>query len=446
MSLQLLNQDSRFRIYRLDPADVGAATAWLSKQGLKAVNAAVDDCCKAIATAPGVGDAFKANGPQIAASLKRHYHDLLTAGLTADMSARTQATSTEIATFGTDVRCFFVMAAHIGEAIGKMAFSGLSVLPQRHTQHACVLQRLLICDAATALTASFAENARQENERAAHVSREIEQFRQTVGALAEQLDGASRGVDSAAGAVSQSVGMALDVSRSAASSAEEGNVSLTSTASGVEELAQATAELERRAQSSRAAAAEAETSVQGAQRAIADLTSAAERIGSIVGLIGSIAEQTNLLALNATIEAARAGEAGRGFAVVAAEVKALAGQTTKATQDIVAQIAAVQECTRRSASEIAAIDAGVGQLARNSAEVAGAVMQQNALTGELSRNLHESVRRVVAAGQGYSECSEVMADARQQLDNLQGSIGALTELRDGLQRDLDIFAARLKTA
>ena len=88
-------------------------------------------------------------------------------------------------------------------------------------------------------------------------------------------------------------------------------------------------------------------------KTIRSLDDAAERIGSVVGLISKIAAQTNLLALNATIEAARAGEAGKGFAVVAAEVKALANQTSQAPpSEISAQVAAIQEATKGAVNEI----------------------------------------------------------------------------------------------
>jgi methyl-accepting chemotaxis protein len=64
----------------------------------------------------------------------------------------------------------------------------------------------------------------------------------------------------------------------------------------------------------------------------AQLTSVAQSIESILGMIRDIAEQTNLLSLNATIEAARAGAAGRGFAVVAEEIRKLSNDTRQAIQ------------------------------------------------------------------------------------------------------------------
>jgi methyl-accepting chemotaxis protein len=64
----------------------------------------------------------------------------------------------------------------------------------------------------------------------------------------------------------------------------------------------------------------------------AQLSSVAQSIESILGMIRDIAEQTNLLSLNATIEAARAGVAGRGFAVVAEEIRKLSNDTQQAIQ------------------------------------------------------------------------------------------------------------------
>jgi methyl-accepting chemotaxis protein len=446
MAIKLVRNDHRARIYGLDPQGVDAALKRVIGGDIRFLEATCTDLCAVIAQAPAVGDAFKAHGPEIVKVLVRHYGMLLTQGLSDDFSTRSMATTEQIQALGTDVRCMFSASSWVMSRIIERHLSRVDLRVSRTADDLSTVQRLLSCDAATALTAAFAENAKLDDVRTERISQELDQFRHAVDRVSAQLGAATLLVDTASDAVEQSVATALDASRGAAGAAEDGNLSLTSSASSVEELAHATAELARRTESSSAAAAEAESSVAAAQAAIGDLTAAAERIGSIVGLISSIAEQTNLLALNATIEAARAGDAGRGFAVVAQEVKALAGQTTKATQDIVDQIAAVQDGTRRSAAEIVAIEAGVGQLARNSAELAGAVTQQNALTGELSQNLHESVRKVLAAGQGYGDASAIMAEARRRLEDLNGAIGTLNEVRDGLKTDLDLFAARLKAA
>ncbi len=137
----------------------------------------------------------------------------------------------------------------------------------------------------------------------------------------------------------------------------------------IQEIGQQTA---RGLEMARSAVADTERT----NKTIRSLDDAAERIGSVVGLISKIAAQTNLLALNATIEAARAGEAGKGFAVVAAEVKALANQTSKATGEISAQVAAIQEATKGAVSEIASIARSIHELTAVSTSVAAAVDQQ----------------------------------------------------------------------
>ncbi len=67
----------------------------------------------------------------------------------------------------------------------------------------------------------------------------------------------------------------------------------------------------------------------------------ADKMQSIMGLIGNVANQTGLLALNASIEAARAGEAGKGFSVVASEISNLSSQTNAATGEINALIVSI---------------------------------------------------------------------------------------------------------
>jgi methyl-accepting chemotaxis protein len=446
MSFKLLAHGHRFRIYGLDADDVSAALKRLTTGGTAFVGEAIRHCCKVLADAPVVGEPFQKHGGAIAAVLIHHYDELLKDGLTDAMPDRNRETTRQLVELGTDLRVYPVMAVHICDALSRLHRRAILLNGTRILSDLSTLGRLLSCDAATALTVSLGVQSKHETERQAAVATEVEQFKQSVAEMSSRLESASRAVDSAANVVSSAAAGALQESRCAADAAEQGNNSLTASATSTEELSQATAELERRTENSRQAVTAAESAVSGAQSAIADLHTAAEKIGSIVGLIRNIAEQTNLLALNATIEAARAGDAGRGFAVVAQEVKALASQTTKATQDIVAQIAAVQDGTFRSVNEIGAIGEAMERLSHNAGEVAGAVMQQNALTGELSRNLHDTVRQVIAASEGYMAASTLIENTSAETAELQKAMEALAEIGASLKRDVDTFSERLKAA
>jgi methyl-accepting chemotaxis protein len=67
---------------------------------------------------------------------------------------------------------------------------------------------------------------------------------------------------------------------------------------------------------------------------VQSLSTHAEELNNMAGVVGQIADQINLLALNAAIEAARAGEHGRGFAVVADEVRKLASMSAETGQQM----------------------------------------------------------------------------------------------------------------
>ena len=140
-------------------------------------------------------------------------------------------------------------------------------------------------------------------------------------------------------------GRHLQRAAAAAAASDEASASVNAVAAATEELASSVAEIGRQVTHSSQVADDAVVKAGQTTEMVSSLTSAAEKIGDVLRLIGAIASQTNLLALNATIEAARAGEAGRGFAVVASEVKELASQTAKATEEIAGQVTAIQAAT-----------------------------------------------------------------------------------------------------
>jgi methyl-accepting chemotaxis protein len=446
MAVSIVTHNSRFRIYRLEEKAVAGALRRIVRSDIGPVREAIRLTCQLLRDIPALAPAFVANGAAIETLLFEHYKALLADGLTDALAARAGATAQALVANGTDIRCFFILAVEITDALSRRLGRNVMLGGAQVLADLSVLQRFLMCDAATALTATLNDKASQDAERQQAVDRELRQFNDSIGGVAARLAHATSAVDSAGRAVATAASQALAAGRSAAQSAEEGNNSLTASATSTEELSHATAELDRRAATSREALADAEQAVAGAQGAIADLHAAAEKIGSIVGLIRSIAEQTNLLALNATIEAARAGEAGRGFAVVAQEVKALASQTTQATQEIVTQIGAVQEGTERSVAQISQIGAAMDRLGQNAAEMATAVTEQTALTGELSRNLHETVRQVLAAGDGYNEAATLIEATSAETASLDVAMETLAEIGELLKRDVEGFGERLRVA
>ena len=401
------------------------------------------------ASEPILDQSFQDHAKPIHAIIREHYVRLIGGEFVNDHEGAAKRLIDRLAEYGTDMRYLFPVTAHIVAAYNRRQNRSRFKIDfgQDSLGHTLAnLQIVLTCDIAMCLAIHQKGIVQSTQKRADDLCVMVDDFTVVINHVASDLQNVSQTVGDAASMASTAATGALAKSRFAAEAAERGNNSLTASATSTEELAQATNELSQRTEHSRVAVEKAEIAVSGAQDAIADLQTAAEKIGSIVGLISSIAEQTNLLALNATIEAARAGEAGRGFAVVAQEVKALASQTTKATQEIVAQIAAVQDGTSRSVTQIDFIGTAMDSLARIASEVAIAVSQQNSLTNELSRNLHETVTQVIAASEGYFSAASLIENTSAATENLNHAMESLSTTGATLKHDVQQFSERLKTA
>lgn len=285
------------------------------------------------------------------------------------------------------------------------------------------------------LTQKRAAEVEQQLAQQQHTSEEMRALRQQK---SELLDNLARGFEKSVGELITSVSAAseqlkatssqmvqlADGSNEQADSAslamKSASSNVTAAAAATDEFALSINEISQQASASATLARDATELVASANTRMDDLSTAAEEVGEIAGLIQTIAQRTNLLALNASIEAARGGEAGRGFAVVASEVKELAMQTSAATSSVAEKITAMQESTRSSAGDLNSIYDQIGELEKVAVTIATAVDQQSVSGEELARNIDT----VAEGSRQVSERLVALKEASEETGTAAGDVVA----------------------
>jgi methyl-accepting chemotaxis protein len=290
-----------------------------------------------------------------------------------------------------------------------------------------------------------AERAAKEK-RTAAIEEMIQRFDRTVTSVLGSVASASTELSQTAESMADLADQTNRQATASAVAAEQTSANVQTVAAATEEMAASIQEISRQVATSNEIASKATTQARETTGSVRSLAEAANRIGEVVKLIQDIASQTNLLALNATIEAARAGEAGKGFAVVASEVKALANQTAKATEEIAAQIASVQAATQGTVGAIEGVGQTIMTINEIASAIAAAIEEQNATTGEITRNVQQAARGTEEVSANVVQVNHAATQTGGAATQVLGASSELSQQAETLQQEVKTFLTDIRAA
>jgi methyl-accepting chemotaxis protein len=299
---------------------------------------------------------------------------------------------------------------------------------------------------ANALAAERAKQQEAAQQRAVAIEGLTHGFNAGAASALAAVSGASTDMQGTAERMSAAAQRASAETEAVAAAADQAAVNVHTVAQATGELSNSIREITSKVAESARIAEQAVDQVAISRDTVHELSTAAQQIGEVVGLINSIAGQTNLLALNATIEAARAGEAGKGFAVVASEVKSLATQTAKATEGITAQVGAIQGSTRQAVEAIKVVGEIISRMSEIATAVAAAVEEQGATTQGIAHNIEEAAAGTARVSSHVADLSEVAKAAGRSAEEVLGATARLTSESEALRGEVDRFLGQIKAA
>lgn len=281
--------------------------------------------------------------------------------------------------------------------------------------------------------AESSEKVNSSSTSLSHISRDLLQGAEKTSGMANQ--------------VSSSAEEMSDNLNNVAAAMEQSAANANMVASAAEEMHATINEIAQSAEKAKHISLDAVTQAKEASEYMAELGTAADKIGKVTETITEISEQTNLLALNATIESARAGEAGKGFAVVANEIKELAKQTAVATQDIKMLIDNVQETTNSTGQGIRRITEVITGVNDTVGSIAAAVEEQTATTSEIAENIATTSAGIQDVNDNVNQSSTVAAAITEDIAEVSTASGQIAKNSGEVENrsvDLQTSASQLK--